>query len=68
MAQIQFKYVVNQAGDSKQEEHLENMKKIGKGIGLKFDENVHIGGTNIFASSTFGKEYRWTGMLLFFIQ
>lgn len=50
------KYIVSQVGDNKQEECLENMKKIGRSIGLKFNKDIHINKENVFASSTFGNE------------
>lgn len=50
------KYVIDQAGTSVQEEYLEKMKQIGKKIGLRFEDNIHIDKNNVFASSTFGKE------------
>ena len=50
------KYIINQIGGKIQQQHLDKFKKIGKDIGLKFDDNIHIGGNNVFGSAAFGEE------------
>jgi len=50
------KYIVSEVKEGKQEEHLENMKKIGRDIGLKFDESICTSETKVFASKVFGDE------------
>lgn len=42
--------------DKKQEKKLAHLKRIGKSIGLKFDDNIQIDEEHIYASLTFSRE------------